>query len=83
MKKMSYMDEVRLADTVDAILSDIKGGTVPEDAILKMASEQKMSGEKIARLCETVNKIMSIHYLAEASPTKRHLVSILLIPRKC
>lgn len=71
MKKMSYMDEVRLADTVDAILSDIKGGTVPEDAILKMASEQKMSGEKIARLCETVNKIMSIHYLAEASPTKK------------
>lgn len=71
MKKMSYMDEVRLADTVNAILSDIKGGTTPENAVIKMASEQKMSGEKVARLCETVNKIMSIHYLAEADPSKK------------
>ena len=71
MSRMSYMAEVRLADSVNAILNDISKGTEPEDAVIKVASAQKMAPAKVARLCEATNKIMSIHYLSSADVNKK------------
>ena len=71
MRRMSYIAEVRLADSVNAIMDDISKGTAPEDAVIKVASAQKMAPAKVARLCEATNKIMSIHYLSSADVSKK------------
>lgn len=71
MKRMSYIAEVKLADSVNEILNDIRHGTSPEDAVIKVASAQKIAPAKVARLCEATNKIMSIHYLSFADSSKK------------
>ena len=68
---MSYISEVRLADSVNAILNDISRGTAPEEAVIKVATEQKMGPAKVARLCEATNKIMSIHHLSFSDVGKK------------
>lgn len=69
--RMSYIAEVRLADSVNAIIDDISKGIAPEDAVIKVASAQNMSPAKVARLCEATNKIMSIHHLSSSDVSKK------------
>jgi len=66
MNKMSLTDEARMADTLMAVMERINQGTDPTEAVADIADQQGLSGERVARVCEAANKLVSINRLASA-----------------
>lgn len=71
MRKMSKMDETRMVDIINAVMDQVKEGADPTEAIVALADQQGLSGEKAARVCEACNKIISIDHLSSTDKNVR------------
>lgn len=71
MNKISHREEAKLADIVSAAIDKINAGNDPDDTVIKYATEQNLTADATARVCETLNKVMSIHHLATTDSIKR------------
>ena len=64
MKKISKVEENRMLDTINGVISKCASGADPSQAVADLAVQKNLSTEEASRVCEAVNKIASIEYLS-------------------
>jgi hypothetical protein len=70
MKKISKVEENRMLDTINGVISKCASGADPSQAVADLAVQKNLSTEEAARVCEAVNKIASIEYLSRNGNNK-------------